>query len=227
MNGIVAAALAVLAGWFAWKSWRDSARLSEGRAHLLSALDTVLDDVSEVALPSGYRKVTATYRGQPVMIEPIVDTLNVRKLPVLWLMVTAPGPVAVAATFDLMMRASGLEVFSSYRELEHSVDPPAGFPEWAGIRSDDPARLPPHEIVERYLARFHDGTGKELLITPKGLRMVVMVDQADRGGYLVFRDARFAADRLAPDAVRSILDDLLTLRADLARASHVRTVVAS
>ncbi|MDO9382568.1 MAG: hypothetical protein Q7T86_06855 [Hyphomicrobiaceae bacterium] len=226
MNEFIAAGLTVLAGWFAWRAWRDNAQLTAARAQLLSGLGQVLDDVSETPLPSGYVKVTGTYRGQPAIIEPIVDTLNVRKLPVLWLMVTVPGPVPVRASFDLMMRATGMEVFSNYRDLNHTIDTPAGFPEWAGIRTDDPAGLPMPEIFAPYLARFHDGPGKELLVTPKGLRMVVMADQADRGGYLIFRDARFGVAQLAPDAVRGMLDDLHALRCDLEAQSENQAVAS-
>lgn len=226
MNEFVAAGLAALAVWFAWRTWRESARSTAGRAQLLAGMGEVLSDISETPLPSGYRKVTGTYRGQPVTIEPIVDTLNVRKLPVLWLMVTVPGPVPVRATFDLMMRATGLEVFSGYRDLDHSINIPPGFPEWAGIRTDDPMGLPPAEIFAPYLARFHEGSGKELLVTPKGMRMVLMADEADRGGYLIFRDARFGVAQLAPDFVRGVLDDLHALRGDLEARQEIRAVAS-
>lgn len=226
MNEIVAAGLAVLAGWFAWRTWRESVRSAAGRAEFLAGVGAALSDVRETPLPSGYMKVTGTYRGQTAVIEPIVDTLSVRKLPVLWLMVTVPGPVPVRATFDLMMRASGLEVFSGFRDLNHAIDPPRGFPEWAGIRTDDPLGLPPAELFAPYLARFHEGSGKELLVTPKGLRMVLMADEADRGGYLIFRDARFGTTQLAPDVVRGVLDDMIALRADIA-AQHDKRLVAS
>jgi hypothetical protein len=226
MNELIAAGLAVLAGWFAWRAWRENARLTAARAQLLSGLEQVLEDFGETKLPSGYVKVTGTYRGQPATFEPVVDTLNVRKLPVLWLIVTVPRPVPTSATFDLMMRASGLEVFSGYRELDHTVNPPPGFPEWAGIRTDDPMLLPPPELFAPYLARFHEGVGKELLVTPKGLRMVVMIDEGDRGSYLIFRDASFGVRRLAPDMLRNILDDLHALHGDLAALQERRAVAS-
>jgi hypothetical protein len=226
MNEFIAGGLAVLAGWFAWRAWRDNARLTAVRAQLLAGLGEILTDISETPLPSGYVKVIGTYRGLPAIFEPVVDTLNVRKLPVLWLMVTVPQPVQTGATFDLMMRASGLEVFSGYRDLDHTINPPPGFPEWAGIRTDDPMRLPPAEIFSPYLARFHEGVGKELLVTPKGLRMVVMIDQGDRGSYLIFRDASFGATQLAPDMLRSILDDLHALHGDLAALQGQQAVAS-
>jgi hypothetical protein len=221
MNSLLASGLAVVFAWFAWRAWRESRVLAAGRAALLVQVHDVLGDVRETPLPSGYVKVTGTYRGLPVMLEPVVDTLNIRKLPVLWLMVTVVTPVPVRATFDLLMRASGTEVFSPYHGLEHSIDRPEGFPEWAGVRTDNPVGLPDAAIVSRYLSRFEDGEGKELLITPKGLRMVVMVDQADRGGYLIFRDARFGTAGVSAEVITGILDDLIALKADLAARGGV------
>jgi hypothetical protein len=206
----------IVAAIVSWMTWRESVRLGRLRRQMLDAASGVVTDVSETQLPTGFVKLTGTYRGAPVVLEPVVDTLSVRKLPVLWLMATVPAPVAVGGTFDLLMRASGTEVFSRYHQLAHSIDVPEGFPEWAGIRSDDPGGLPPFDVISRYLQRFRDGHGKELLITPKGLRMVVMVDQADRGGYLIFRDTRFETATVTAEFVRGILDDLHALRADLA-----------
>ena len=221
MTDIVLIALALAVCWFAWRAWQESARLTQSRRCFLDGLDGALSDVSKMPLPSGYSKVTGQYRGLPAVVEPIVDTLNVRKLPVLWLMITVPSPVPVRATVDLMMRASGMEVFSNYAKLEHEIQPPSGFPEWSGIRTDDPSRLFAADIFARYLGRFHDGSGKELLVTPKGLRMVVMADQADRGGYLIFRDARFGSTADVTGTVRAVLDELHALKADLsAVAAH-------
>lgn len=224
MNGFLAIALAALLAWFAWRALGEHRAATATRRARLSDVNALLDHAVETPLPTGYVKLSGTYRGHPVVIEPVVDTLNVRKLPVLWLMVTVPAAVPVRATFDLMMRATGLEIFSRYAQLDHTIEPPEGFPEWCGIRTDDPAHLPAPEIVSRYLQRFHDGSGKELLISPKGVRMVIMLDEADRGGYLIFRDARFGTQRTEPDLIKSVLDDLIALRDDLATAAQAEAL---
>lgn len=225
MELVVLIALLVLAVVLSWTAWRESARLQARRRGFLDSAGSVLEDVQEIPLPSGFVKVEGTYRGYPALLEPVIDTLAVRKLPVLWLMITVPAPVAVRGTFDLMMRASGTEVFSRYHQLPHCIDAPTGYPEWAGIRTDNADALPASHIIAAYLQRFHDGSGKELLITPKGLRMVVLVDQADRGGYLIFRDARFDSGVVTAELVRGVLDDLHRLREALAKPQeedHVR-----
>lgn len=211
----------IVAAVISWVVWRKSVRLGRMRRHLLDAAKDVLGDASETPLTSGYVRITGTYRGAPALLEPVVDTLTVRKLPVLWLMATVPAPVAVRGSFDLLMRASGTEVFSRFHSLPHGIEVPDGFPQWAGIRTDNPAGLPPLHVIARHLQRFHDGGGKELLITPKGLRLVVMLDQADRGGYLLFRDARFDTVSVTADMVRSLFDDLHALREELEHEARV------
>lgn len=203
------------AAWLGWRAWQDNLASVQGRAMLLVDADTLLEDTVVTPLASGYRKVTGRYRDLPVQLEPIVDTLSVRKLPTLWLMVTIPAPVAVRATFDMMMRSNGLEVFSRFNELPDAVAAPDGFPEWAAIRSDDPAGLPDANIIKRYLGPFESGDGKELLISRKGVRIVLLAAEAGRSHYLIFRDARFGPQRVAAKRLRAILDDLIALRADL------------
>ena len=215
MNNVALFAAAALAAWFGWVSWREYLRLASARARLLSGAGEVLIGATETALPSGYVKVAGTYRGVPVQIEPVVDTLNVRKLPVLWLMVTIPVPMPVRASLDLMMRASGLEVFSRFHQLQHDVKPPASFPDWATLRTDDPSNMPSPLTMAPYLQPFLAGDGKELLITPNGLRMVVLAAEAERSSYLLFREARFGALHVAPRKIAEILNSLIALKGDL------------
>lgn len=215
MNIVIALLLGAGLAYVAWRAIQESRSLAAARAGLLSSMLEGLGEPAEEQLPSGYRKVSGIYRGFPVVIEPVVDTLNVRKLPVLWLMTTVVTPVPVRATFDMLMRPSGNEVFSQFHRLDHVMERPDGFPEWATLRTDNPAGLPPASLIAPYLSRFECGNGKELLVTPKGLRMVVMLDQADRGGYLIFRDARFAEASVPAETVTGILDDLIALKADL------------
>lgn len=227
MDLLLPLALAGIAAVFLWRTFVETRHASIARSGLLGDAAGLLQDPVHSPLPSGFTKLTGIYRGQHVALEPVIDTLNVRKLPVLWLLVTVADDLPIAGTFNLMMRATGLEVFSRYHQLPHSVDVPQGFPEWAGLRTDNPNTLPPPELVSPYLQRFHDGTGKELLISPKGVRMVVMINQADRGGYLIFRDARFDTATIGRDTVKDVLDDLLALRSDILAHAEERRVVRS
>lgn len=161
----------------------------------------------------GSHRLTGTYRGLPVQVQTVVDTLNVRKLPSLWLMVTIPDPLPLKATFDLMMRPSGPTTFSNFDDLPVTMDRPVDFPEHAVLRTEDPAHVLPAHVVTPHLAPFFGPMAKELLIAPKGLRMVVQMAEADRARYGVFRQAEFGEVALEAALLRDILDRLIALRA--------------
>ncbi len=160
----------------------------------------------------GSYRLTGFYRDLPVQTQSVVDTLNVRKLPSLWLMVTIPEPLPLKATFDLMMRPSGPTTFSNFDELPVTMDPPPDFPEHAVLRTDDPAHVLPGHVVAPHLEPFFGPMAKELLVTPKGIRMVVQMAEADRARYGVFRQAEFGEVALEAPLLRDILDRLIAIR---------------
>jgi hypothetical protein len=186
-------------------------RAEPGR--LFSEAGAVLENPSISPFSTaGVHELTGRYRGYDVQVKLIADTLAVRKLPALWLMVTLPGPVPVTATLDLMMRPTGPTSFSNFDHLPFTVQAPPGFPDHAVIRSDDPARMLPPAIISGHLAPFHGTAGKELLITPKGLRMVMLMAEADRARYGVFRQADFGDAVLDPGQLTACLESLIALR---------------
>jgi len=160
----------------------------------------------------GSYRLTGFYRDLPVQAQTVVDTLNVRKLPSLWLMVTIPEPLPLEATFDLMMRPSGPTTFSNFDALPVTMERPADFPEHAVLRTDDPAHVLPSHVVAPHLAPFFGSGPKELLIAPKGIRMVVQMAEADRARYGVFRQAEFGEVALEAPLLRDILDRLIAIR---------------
>lgn len=160
----------------------------------------------------GVHRLVGDWRGLPVQVQTVVDTLAVRKLPSLWLMVTIPDALPLSATFDLMMRPASATSFSNYDHLAHGVALPPGFPEHAGLRTDNPAGLLPASLITPHLDVFDNPRTKELLISPKGLRLVVQLAEADRARYGVFRQADFGTVTLEPEAVLDILHRLARIR---------------
>ncbi len=160
----------------------------------------------------GSHRLVGTYRGLPAQVQFVVDTLAVRKLPSLWLMVTIPEPLPIKATFDLMMRPAGPTTFSNFESLPVSVNRPAHFPEHAAVRTDDPDNMIPIAVIEPHLEPFYGPSAKELLVTPKGVRMVSQVAQADRARYGVLRQADFGEIELNPEFLSDTLNRLLAVR---------------
>lgn len=176
----------------------------------------VLDNARlEESGTAGVHRVVGSYHGLPVQVQTVVDTLAVRKLPSLWLMVTIPAPLPVKSTFDLMMRPTGPTSFSNFDHLPETIERPSDFPEHAVIRTDDTDHLLPAHVVRSHLLPFFDGHAKELLITPKGTLMVVQLAEGDRARYGVFRQASFGDARVDATMLRDMLDRLIALRADI------------
>lgn len=160
----------------------------------------------------GYPQLVGRYRGLPVRLHPVIDTLAIRKLPSLWLLATIPEPLPIRATFDLMMRPAGPTTFSNFDHLPMTLDSLPDLPPYAVVRTDDPQHVPPHHVVAPHLDIFSDPRAKELLVTPKGLRFVWQAAEADRARYGVFRQAEFGVVELDPELVRDLLDRLIALR---------------
>ena len=183
---------------------------------LLSAAAAVLEDPRiSAGITAGTYVLTGRYKGRNAEVKAVADTLALRKLPSLWLMVTMPGPLPVGATLNLMMRPAGTSSFSNFDHLPVTVPTPPDFPEHAVIRTDDAERMPDPSMISRHLALFHSRYGKELLITPKGLRIVLLAGEADRARYGVFRQADFGDVIIDPLMVTDSLDLLLALRQDI------------
>ena len=165
-----------------------------------------------------YPVLTGRYRGREVKLEPIVDHLTLRKLPSLWLRVSLIAP----GVFDLVVRPRGTEFFSPASELAHGLALAPGWPADAALRSDDPARMPPLDAMAEHRGLFDDPRVKELLVTPKGVRIVYQAQQAERAKYAVLRQIEFAEDSLSPGLARRLLDTALAIHGSLAEAAPGR-----
>jgi hypothetical protein len=146
-----------------------------------------------------------------VQVRTIVDTLATRKLPARWLSVSITEPVAVPATFDMMMRPGSPTTFSNFDHLQHTLPKAPGFPAEAVLRTDLRGARFPQNLIASHLDIFAEGRAKELLITPNGVRIVWLLAEAERARYGVFRQAAFGT-RLEPALVERLLASASTLR---------------
>jgi hypothetical protein len=160
----------------------------------------------------GYPRLVGRYRGFPVQILPVVDTLPVRRLPALWLLVTLQSSLPVTGRFDLMMRPTAPTTFSNFDLLPITLQRHPDFPRDAVVRTDDEEHVLPAHIIAPHLEVFEDPRGKELLITPNGVRLVWLIAEANRARYGVFREADFGDVDLDPHLLRDLLDRLVALR---------------
>lgn len=183
--------------------------------HLFSELLPVLENAEQLPGESiGSWKVMGRYRGEIFQFLTITDTLSVRKLPSLWLMVTLQKPQSIPATFDMMMRPAAQTTFSKFDFLPHTLALPEDFPLGAVLRGD--RQLPaPLDAMRHALGLFRNKHGKELLLSPKGLRIVVQIAESDKARYGVYREARFADAQVDAALATEIMNTLLQLDKEL------------
>ena len=207
--------LAVAAAGLLWQSRGASTTRARQRAGYLSQCVPLFSNPIQAVADTGFARISGTYRDQMFDIQAVPDSLSVRKLPCLWLLVTLPDPLARHGTFDVMLRATGLETFSRFSALPDQIAAPAGFPEDCTIRTDRPGDMPDPDVIARYLHGLDSAHLKELVIAPTGLRMVWLAEQADRGQYLLFRDAEMGALPLQPTVLQPLMEGLCDLWAQL------------
>lgn len=213
---LVAAGIAGLGTFYVKENRRETSR----RSAVFDACRGHLENESLRLEDNGYPSLRGDYHGTRVDLRLAVDTIQLRKLPVLWLMVTIHRPVAIKGVVDIMTRATNCEIFSPHNGLAHSVPLPEGWPGEINIRADDRQMAAPVlERVEKPVVDFvADNRGKEILITPRGVRLVYRLCESDRGHYLLTRLPKFEGDRVSFDMVEPLIAQAMSV------AEHLKEV---
>lgn len=208
-------AFAALGLWLALRLIRESRVRTATRAGYFDAVKPLFDGGETRLQPTGFPRMTGRRGGLAFDLQAIPDTLTFRKLPALWVLITLPEPLPLHATLDLMARPSGNEPFTRFTTLPQVLPGLADLPNDVAVRTDDAPRLPPPELVARHTDLFADPNVKELVLSPKGLRIVILGEEADRGRFLIFREAEMGRTPLSPTRLQPMLDRLAALRDDV------------
>lgn len=183
------------------------------RGALLEGCSRLFSDRLVKVSPLGFPRMAGTADGVRWDVQLVSDALGVRKLPALWLLVSLPAPMPVAGTLHLMLRPTGGEGFSRFRDLPVQVALPAGFPADAALRTEGGA-MPDPALLLPVLALGQDRV-KEVIVSPKGLRVTLLADEADRKNYLIMRQTDLGQHAVEPALLREAMDRLLALRGAL------------
>lgn len=182
------------------------------RAGYFDAVKSLFDGGETRLQPTGFPRMTGRRQGLAFDLQAIPDTLTFRKLPALWVLITLPEPMPLQATLNLMARPSGNEPFTRFATLPQSLPTPPVLPDHVIIRTDAADRAPLVDLITAHADLFDDRQIKELVLSPKGLRIVILAEEADRGRFLIFREAEMGRTPLSPTRLAPILDRLATLR---------------
>lgn len=217
------AALALVAGAVVFVALRrEQAARARRRGTFLSAVTGLFTARREVVQPTGFPRLAGTHEGADYDVQVVPDTLSLRKLPALWVMVSLPDPLPTGATVDVMLRPTGMESFSNFAQLPVQVPVPRGFPEDCAIRADAPGAVPFEAALREVLGAVDENRLKEILVTPKGVRLVFLAEEAHRGRYLIYRDAEMGRVPLPPARLAPFLAAAKGLRDAVLREAEGR-----
>lgn len=190
-----------------WLTYRRAlARQVAARAAYFDDCRGLFEDCRVEARGTDFPALEGRRGGHRFRLEPVVDQMAVRKLPSLWLKVSVLGDLPVPGVVDFLARPLNTEFFSPSASLPHSLRIPPEWPQHALLRTDidDPAL--PLALLVPHMHIFDDPKAKELLVTPRGVRIVYQASQGQRAYYMVLRQPEFGDPRLPPKLALQLLD---------------------
>jgi hypothetical protein len=169
-----------------------------------------------------YPSLRGRYREHEFHADLVIDTLTFRKIPVLWLRVSLLQALPGLATTDLLVRAQNNEFYAPANDLPYHLPIPSHWPPGLTVKTEDPARAPSQDLLDAHLDFFAAPEAKEMLLTPKGVRLVRMLSQGKRADYMVLRVADFPDAVIDAAALVDCMDRCIALAADAARELEQR-----
>jgi hypothetical protein len=207
--------LAALFAAFAVVLWliyrRDRARKKAVRGGYFEDCRSLFADCRVQQTGLEFPILEGLYEGHRVRLEPVIDHMAVRKLPSLWLKVTVLGVLPIGGTIDFLMRPQNTEFYSPSERLPRTLRIPAAWPQHALLRTDIEDRSAPVELFTPHMRLFDDAKTKELVVTPRGVRIVYQAAQGERAYYMVLRQPEFGAARLSVTLARRLLEEAIAV----------------
>lgn len=208
---LIAVPLALLV----WMNRRDQGRRRRSRSALYEPAYDLFQSYRVEQRGADFPTLTGRYRDRNFHLDAVIDTLTFRRLPVLWLRVSLLEALPGMATTDILVRAQNNEFYAPGNDLPFQLPVPAHWPDGTHAKTDDPARAPARELLDRHMDFFALPQAKEMLVTPKGVRLVRLIDQGERAEYLVLRIVDFRGSQVSADVLRDMMDRCIALSDDL------------
>ena len=185
------------------------------RAQMFNACLSLFEDYELTQDRTYFPVLTGRYSGYDIKLEPIADHNTFRMIPSLWLLATVQRDVPFDGIFDFLVRPRNTEFYSPSSNLEIDIKIPEGWPQYATLKTNDPDRMPPQELLAPHMDIFEDPRTKELLVTPRGVRIVYQADAGVRAYYMVLRQCRFENLELTPELVGNLMEKAIAIHKDL------------
>lgn len=194
-----------------WTHRRHRRDVKQGRA---SVYDDVLGRLENFRITQDdvdYPVLVGTYRGKQIELRLIADHVGYRKVPSLWLQLSVHAALPIQGVIDYLARPQNIEFYSPSADLPYSIPIPSHWPQHAILKTSDLQLSTSLNPLDDIIDLFDDASMKEVLVSPRGARLVWQVDQARRREYLVLRAVGFEHDRIDEQLLYSRLDRLLGL----------------
>ena len=185
------AAAAGVAGLALRSEYRSQRAAAAGRAQIFQDCSALLASPQWEYHGQAYPTLRGVYGGLPVKLEAVPDSLGLRKLPTFWLKLDVLQPLPVPGTLAYLLRPLNHEFWSPCAALPQALEVPTTWPQYASLRTNTPAMQPLLAVLANWRDAFEDERFKELVITPRGVRVVYLAAQGSRLHYGVFRRAQF------------------------------------
>ena len=183
------------------------------RSELLQDCLPLFKDVQQkqegVHYPRVQANVTLAGHQRQIDLWAMADTLQTRRLPPLWLVVDIRCVLAINGVMDVLVRPTGVEVFSPSRDLAYRHELLGHWPQASILKSSFPEiekllqqlDLPLNELLA-------DPYTKCLTLRPDGMRYVVQIAQASQAHYMVLRNSHFGPLQVPAEFLEAKLNTL-------------------
>ncbi|MGB4811397.1 MAG: hypothetical protein WBP13_02795 [Methylophilaceae bacterium] len=194
-------------------------RIFEESLPLLAKMQQSLDQAN---LPI----LKGDYDGYKVSLSIVEDTLGWRKVPPLWLLIKVEANAINKGTLDYIVRPSNGEFYSPSWQWEGNLSIPSNWPQHAILKyQHQPIDI---KAIDAYVLQlFADVNMKELLVTPSMTRLTYMIKQAERGEYLIMRNAIYENTPIPQNIVEKLLKQAVSIQSDLENYEITQVIKAA
>lgn len=214
MNAALFVLFMLMVVWIYRQYQRDVNYKTHMRDHVFDECLSWLEQVQITRDKANLPVLKGYYAGYQVALSIVEDTLGWRKLPPLWLLIKVTANMPSFGTLDFIVRPSNNEFYSPSWQWNGNLPLPPTWPQHAILKYQH------HAInvawIESHVPKlFLDAKMKELLVTPTLVRLTYMVKQAERGEYLIMRNAVYENTPINGNEVEALLKQAVEIRQNL------------
>jgi hypothetical protein len=208
--GVATGLAGLVAAW--WWQRRAQRGFAARRAAIFDDCRAMLER-AELARPgSDYPLLRGAYSGRRFLLQPLLDHVGYRKVPSLWLVITSDEPLPVGGSVDILFRPANIEFYSGIDGLPERIHLPPEWPVHHMARVGPAGWKPPLATMRAALGDAGDNPDlKEVVLTPRGVRLVVRVCDVERSHYMVLRSMLPQVERIPPEWLAYWLDTVAAL----------------